>query len=277
MHKLLILITICILILSASGCGKKKEITGKDGATMVLIPAGEFQMGNSCDIILADGRRHKDEEPVHMVYLDDFYIDKYEVTNAQYRKFMRATGYGEPMGNEWIPEKGSFLSGFRPWSDGNFSGDDQPVVCVSWEDAMAYAKWADKRLPTEAEWEKAARGGLAGKRYPWGDNITHHDANYVGKDDIDRWKYTAPVGSFAPNEYELYDIAGNVWEWCSDWYDSNYYSDSPAQNPKGPDLGNMRVLRGGSWDYSEIALRCSHRHRFDPAVRFNVVGFRCVK
>jgi len=277
--RLFILIIIWTLMFSSFGCDKKRESVGKDGVVMALIPAGEFQMGSSGNILHADGHRegYRDEKPVHTVHVDAFYMDKYQVTNAQYRRFVQETGHREPDGNAWVPEKGGFRSGFKAWSDESFKGDNQPVVCVSWEDAMAYAKWAGKRLPTEAEWEKAARGGLEGKKYPWGDDITHDNANYEEKDGKDRWKYAAPVGSFAPNGYGLYDMAGNVWEWCLDWYNRDYYADSPERNPKGPDSGNWRVLRGGSWDYHAVGLRCAHRHKFDPETRFSVVGFRCVK
>ena len=120
------------------------------------------------------------------------------------------------------------------------------MVLVTWDDATAYAKWAVKRLPTETEWEYAARGGLAGKRYPWGDEITHDDANYSGAGGRDKWdKSTAPVGSFDANSYGLYDMAGNLWEWCADWYGENCYTDSPLKNPAGQDTGTYRVVRGG--------------------------------
>jgi sulfatase modifying factor 1 len=211
------------------------QITGKDGAPMVLIPAGDFQMGsNDSD----------DEKPVHTVYLDAFYIDIYEVTNAQYKKFMDATKYKEP----------------NYWNDSKFNAPNHPVVGVRWNDAVAYTKWAGKRLPTEAEWEKAARGGLVGKKYPWGDNLTHDDANYSGTGGKDKWVNTSPVGSFAPNGYGLYDMAGNVWEWCADWYDSKYYASSPKSNPKGPSSGERAVLRGGSWYFSfDSYLRVADR------------------
>jgi formylglycine-generating enzyme required for sulfatase activity len=232
---------------------------GKDGAEMVLIPAGEFQMGSN---------DYDNEKPVHTVYLDAFYMDKHEVTNAQYRRFVQATGREEPVGYGYV--NGEWKGGFKPWSDENFNADDQPVVCVSWEDARAYAEWAGKRLPTEAEWEKAARGGLVGKKYPWGDNITHDDANYAGTGGKDRWEYTAPVGSFAPNGYGLYDMAGNVWEWCADWYDSGYYT--------GPSSGTSRVLRGGSWySYIDFNLRVASRLNLEPSFTRNYVGFRCVE
>ncbi len=242
------------------------EIIGKDGAPMVLIPAGEFQMGSN----YGDG----DEKPVHTVYLDAFYIDKYEVTNAQYKKFMDATGYKAP----------------EYWNDPDLNKPDHPVVGVSWYDAVAYAEWAGKRLPTEAEWEKAARGGLVGKRYPWGDSISHDDANYDGTGGKDRWEYTSPVGSFAPNGYGLYDMAGNVWEWCSDWYYRFYYFSlyyrfyyfrSPRANPRGPDSGTIKVLRGGSWvdlvDILRVSLRNRVRSRLlEPRLGFSLRNFSLV-
>ena len=218
-----------------------KGIVGKDGAEMVLIPAGEFQMGSN------DGL--DDEKPVHTVYLDAFYMDKYEVTNALYGKFMDATGHKAP--------------GF--WNFSDYNAPDHPVVGVTWDEARLYCEWAGKRLPTEAEWEKAARGGLAGKRFPWGDNITRDDANYGDTGGVisflvskfkrhkDKWHSTAPVGSFAPNGYGLYDMAGNAWEWCADWYDESYYTNSPKSNPTGPNWEVFRLVRDGSWDGSYYA------------------------
>lgn len=229
------------------------RITTKDGSVMVLIPKGEFHMGsNDSDY---------DEKPAHKVFIDDFYIDMYEVTNAQYKIFMDETGHEPP--------------GF--WNDPNFNALEQPVVGVSWNDAMDYCRWAGKRLPTEAEWEKAARGGLIDKKYPWGDNITHDNANFFGTGGKDIWNQTAPVGSFAPNSYGLYDIIGNVWEWCSDWYSESYYSESPPDNPQGPNNGYYRVLRGGAWNLSAEYLYITKRYYRDPNGRFyNDQGFRCV-
>jgi len=259
-----------------------EEIIGKDGAPMVLIPAGEFQMGSN------DGQ--DDEKPVHTVYLDAFYIDKYEVTNAQYRKFVKATGHKEPEGYGYV--NGNWQNGFKPWQDKNFNGDDQPVVCVSWEDAKAYADWIGKRLPTEAEWEKAARGGVTGKKYVWGDEFppsknAGNFADISAKKVFTNWSiidgyddgytYTAPVGSFKPNGYGLYDIAGNVWEWCADWYDNNYYATSPKSNPAGSASGSYRVLRGGSWlpSLNDYYLRVSSP-TFDVPSNLNyLIGFRC--
>jgi formylglycine-generating enzyme required for sulfatase activity len=232
-----------------------KEIIGKDGAPMVLIPAGKFKMGSD------DG--FEDEKPVHTIYLNAFYMDKYEVTNAQYKKFMDATGRKAP----------------PYWDDERFNAPQHPVVDANWNDANEYCKWAGKRLPTEAEWEKSARGGLVGKEYPWGDDITHDDANYDGTGGKDKWKHTSPVGSFAPNGYGLYDMAGNVLEWCADWYDHRYYAYSPKSNPKGPGSGKWRVLRGGPRSYFPYAanLRVAARIYSYPSYDIDLVGFRCVQ
>lgn len=252
-----------------SGGKASAEITSSDGAPMVLIPAGAFQMGSSDE--------RQDERPIHTVYLDAFYIDKYEVTNAQYRKFVQATGHKEPegFGIDWVEgNEIRFESGFKPWQDENFNSDDQPVVCVSWEDANAYADWAGKRLPTEAEWEKAARGGLLGKRYVWGDQ--YKSGGNFADEIFDGYTYPAPVGSFAPNGYGLYDMAGNVWEWCMDWYDPAYYTQSPKKNPTGPISGNNRILRGGSWVVSDADFhRVSARYYKCPSYSYADTGFRC--
>jgi formylglycine-generating enzyme required for sulfatase activity len=233
-----------------------KEITGKDSVKMVLLPAGEFQMGDS----FSEGWDR--ERPVHIVYVDNFYMDIYLVTNEQYKKFMDATGHNAPMF----------------WNDPDYNGPDYPVVGVSWYDAEAYCKWAGKRLPTEAEWEKAARGDLVNKRYPWGNNLSRDDANYSGKGGKDIWKYSSPVGSFPKNGYGLYDMAGNVWEWCADWYDEKYYSISPKLNPKGPDSGKYKSLRGGSWYYNgNYGLRITYRFTGLPSLGNTFFGFRCVQ
>jgi formylglycine-generating enzyme len=260
------------------------SITGNDGAPMVLIPAGEFQMGDSLDGMI-------DALPVHTVYLDAFYMDIYEVTNAQYKKFVQATGRKEPEGDIYL-YNGMWPG--KPWSEPNFNGDNQPVTCVSWYDAVAYTEWAGKRLPTEAEWEKAARGGLVGKKYVWGDEwpppnkagnfpdetvkkkyptlpvITGYDDGYI---------YYAPVGSFTKNGYDLFDMVGNVWEWCADWYSINYYAISPRQNPTGPRSGVDYVFRGGSWDdvYSPESIRVASRRSTGAIVSSNLIGFRCAQ
>ncbi|MAE18600.1 hypothetical protein CMK12_06675 [Candidatus Poribacteria bacterium] len=239
------------------GVGSAERITWeKDGAEMVLIPAGSFEMGDSKN---EPEEWMEDSKPVHTVELDAFYMDVHEVTVGQFREFVNQSGY--KYGGNW-----DSVTKLSP-------GDGYPMVEVNWNDAVAYAKWAGKRLPTEAEWEYAARGGLVGKRYPWGDEITHDDANYdrkVGK--------LAVVGSYPANGYGLYDMAGNAWEWCQDRYGENYYSSSPAKNPPGPGSGSYRVLRGGACydNASNYHLRVAYRSNYIPAGRYLGLGFRCV-
>jgi formylglycine-generating enzyme required for sulfatase activity len=238
----------------------KTIIWEKDGAEMALIPAGEFQIGSNHGDI--------DERPIHTVYLDAFYIDKYEVTNARYKEFILATGYPTP----------------KPWSDPKNTQPDRPVDGVTWHDAMAYAEWAGKRLPTEAEWEKAARGGLVGKQYPWGDEAPYGQGQYRANYDFMKHD-VMPVGSFPPNGYGLYDMAGNVKEWCLDEYQEDYYASSPKNNPlAGGSLTELlmdyknvkttRVLRGGAWDLYDNLIRCANRFKSEP--NSSAGGFRCV-
>jgi iron(II)-dependent oxidoreductase len=236
---------------------------GKDGSLMVLIPEGEFLMGSGDkDDTLYD------EHPLHKVYLDAFWIDCYEVTNRLYKRFVDETGHRVPLVNaEWAKPYN--------WIDGSYppEKDDCPVVLVSWEDATAYAAWAGKRLPTEAEWEKAARGGLEQTLYPWGHKIKETHANYFTT--ITSKNIMKPVGTFLPNLYGIYDIVGNVWEWCYDWYDATYYRVSPYKNPQGPPQSFYRVFRGGAWINREEQLRCSERARNVPDYCSYIIGFRC--
>ena len=233
---------------------------------MMLIPTGTFEMGDS----FGEGLPH--ELPVHTVSVNAFYMDVTEVTNAVYKQFLDATGHKAP----------DF------WEDPTFNALDQPVVGVTWLDAAAYAQWAGKRLPTEAEWEYAARGGQAGIRYPWGNEITHDDANYKGENGKDIWAGPAPVGSFAKNDYNLYDMGGNVWEWCTDEYDAKFYAASQENNPiagkliafTNDDFANVatrRVSRGGSWSSADNKLRVASRNFLDPRSTSQITGFRCAK
>jgi formylglycine-generating enzyme required for sulfatase activity len=216
---------------------------------MVYVPAGEFTMGSG-----EGGSR----QPVHPVYLDAFYIDKTEVTNAQYRQCVEAGGCNAP--------------GKTTYYD-NADYDQHPVVYVDWYQAGAYCEWAGKRLPTEAEWEKAARG-TDERTYPWGEGIDCDHAQYNGCGEG-----TVPVGSKpkGASPYGVLDMAGNVWEWVADWYDSGYYSQSPDRNPPGPDSGTMRVLRGGSWSGTQGFAVCTFRYRFSPWFRLGIGGFRCAR
>ena len=238
--------------------------------SMVLIPAGAFQMGSNTG--------DNDEKPVHTVYVDAFHIDKREVTNSQYAEFLNQYGRNADRdGNELldVDDPDCLIEKVGSAYQAKPGYEDHPVIEVTWYGASTYAKFHKKRLPTEAEWEKAARGGLIGRKYPRGDIISHNDANYSGTGGKDRWNETSPVGSFASNGYGLYDMSGNVWEWCSDKYAKDYYIKSPAQNPRGPSSGDRRVVRGGSWYYSIASLRCANRNNGNPTNADNFVGFRC--
>ncbi|MGD2178600.1 MAG: formylglycine-generating enzyme family protein [Anaerolineae bacterium] len=218
---------------------------------LVLIPGGELVMGSDSE---------GDHYPAHKVCLDPFYIDRYEVTNARYLRFCDATGHRLPF--FWD------MRGFRCGP----GYPDHPVVGVSWRDAAAYAAWCGKRLPTEAEWECAARGGMAGKNYPNGDTIDLADGNYSESEK----RGPVVVGSYPPNGYGLYDMQGNVVEWVGDWHAADYYSDSPVLNPRGPEKGKFRVIRGGGWHSGAYCNRVYYRNGLPPNwLDFNV-GFRCV-
>ncbi len=241
-------------------------VWNQDGAEMALIPAGSFEMGDH----FGEGAAHWGELPVHAVTLDGFYMDKTEVTVGQFKAFLADSGY------DWGGQHYDWNS-----VDQRSPSDNHPMVYVSWHDATAYAKWAGKRLPTEAEWEYAARGGMVGSRYPWGNEITHDDANWGNTvNGKDKWAYCSPVASFKENQYGLYDMTGNVWEWCADWYGFDYYSKSPAKNPRGPDKPDRatgRVLRGGSWYSVSRGRRVASRDAYgSPNDRKNDIGFRCV-
>ena len=247
-----------------------------DTSRMALISAREFKMGSN------DPTDYPDERPVHRVYVDAFYIDKYEVTNREYKNFINANP-------RW--RKDNIFSGYhdgnylKNWNGNNFpiGKDDHPVTYVSWYAAMAYAQWIDKRLPTEAEWEKAARGGILNVRYPTNNLISSSDANYdnnVGD--------TTPIGSYSANYYGIYDIIGNVSEWCLDEYKNNYYTTSQYRNPvAGGSMSELtqdfeqqktnRVLRGGGWSSSGLRVRVSYRLFQKPIFTSATIGFRCVK
>ena len=242
---------------------------------MVLIPAGTFAMGSN------DEDADPDEQPVHTVHLDAFYMDTYEVTNAQFKAFVDAN---PQWGKDRIADgfhDGDYLD---DWDGNNYpSGKaEHPVFWVSWYAAMAYAEWAGKRLPTEAEWEYAARGGLSGKKYPGGDDEpTPADANYDWNED------TTPVGQYPANGYGLYDMAGNVFEWCLDAYDEDFYAASDdSRNPiAGGEVDNFttiptngsRVVRGGSWLSTTYGLRVANRAWSWPPNANDWIGFRCAR
>ena len=265
-------------------------IKGGDGADMVLVPAGEFWMGSTAAEIdrackqgggIGCENQSKKELPRHRVDLDAFYLDRYEVTNAFFERFVTATGHRTTAeregfayalrGPQW--NKVSGASWHAPSGPGSSAAPDHPVVQVSWDDASAYCRWAGKRLPTEAEWEKAARS-TDGRQYPWGEQWDRARANV--NENPGRGT-TAPVGSY-PNgvsPYGAQDMAGNVWEWVADWYVSDYYGASEVRDPRGPDSGATRIVRGGAWVTEDRRmLRCAWRHIVPPDTYSYSLGFR---
>ena len=242
-------------------------LSGKDGASMVLIPAGSFPMG----VPAGDRDGGRDEYPRHEVHLDDYYIDKYEVTNGRYVTFVKETGHRVPQ-NPKNPTR-------NLWQGDTIAESlaDRPVVNVDWADAEAYCKWAGKRLPTEAEWEKAAKGNHDW-RFPWGNveptaKHLNYNQHWIGE------KTLMPVGSYEAGKspYGVYDMAGNVWEWVNDWYDPRFYEKSPNKNPKGPETGTKRVVRGAGWQNETPTVRIFTRVDSDPTVRNESTGFRCAR
>ena len=310
----------------AAAPAAKAAPTDRLGIAFVRIPAGEFLMGSDESAAAlakafphADPKRlgeFKDEAPVHRVRLTrDFWMGASEVTVGQFREFLRQSGY--------VPESvrdGTGAYGFNPdynppnnqradlfdgrsprysWDNPGFPQTDRhPVVNVTWNDAMAMAKWLSERegvtyrLPTEAEWEYAARAGKR-TRFPGGGDpdVLLHTANIFDRETALRWPrwreqagsgsdgyaFTAPVGSFQPNAWGLYDMIGNVWEWCSDWYDENTYAHSPVNDPQGPAKGTVKVRRGGSWHSWPLYNRVAFRNWNTPSTRYVLVGFRLVR
>lgn len=256
-----------ITALTQSGTTTRKRVS-ETYPDMVNVTGGTFMMGSN------DGA--SDEKPVHKVYVNDFYMDKYEVTRTQYCRFLNEKGNQNEGGATWLDIGDSdckiVKQGGRYVPVSGYA--NHPVIEVTWYGARAYANWAGKRLPTEAEWEYAARGGTKSNGYTYsGSNsvgsVAWYNGNSGGK--------THPVGKKQPNELGLYDMSGNVWEWCADWYSSGYYSKSPYENPTGPSSGSGRVLRGGSWSGNAIGMRCANRSSNNPSHSHNYIGFRCVR
>ena len=222
---------------------------------MVTIPEGWFLMGSETG--------QENERPVHRVWVDAFEMAECQVTNAEYRRFLAATKHRAPL----------------HWEDANFSHPEQPVVAPSWFDAVAYCEWLSAasgrryRLPTEAEWEHAARGGVEQKQFPWGDEPPEHLTNYSA-----RWKNgPEPVGRAERNAYRLCDIGANVHEWCADWFAAEYYRGSPECNPQGPTDGLRRSSRGGSWRHQIKVSRCAARASIAPEFQYADYGFRVAR
>lgn len=219
---------------------------------MASIPEGWFSMGSETG--------QDNERPVHRVWVDGFQLAAVQVTNTDYGRFLAETGAPPP----------AF------WNDANFNHPEQPVAGVSWFEAVKYCEWLSHvtgrrfRLPTEAEWERATRGGVEGKLYPWGDEPPQSLPDYDR-----RWKSgPEPVGRYAPSPFGLYDAAENVHEWCADWFDPGYYAIAPERNPGGPESGTRRASRGGSWRHHIKVARCAARSSIPPEFQYADYGFR---
>lgn len=251
---------------------------------LARIPAGEFLMG------APDAA--EDERPVHRVSVSEFFIGRFPVTNDEYARFIAATSHPAPsVSGLPLIAGGGRDTVFRELSAPYlWEGDtpppgrgSHPVVLVSYDDAVAYCHWLSQaierivRLPTEAEWEKAARGGVDGRRYPWGDDIDASHCNYLDDPAAKSQRGTRPSGTYPPNAFGLCDVAGNVWEWVSDWYGAEYYGGGDMNDPRGPETGNMRIVRGGSWVNEDVTmLRCACRHKVPPDTYAYSIGFRVV-
>jgi len=233
-----------------------KAIVGEEGREMVQIPEGPFTMGGK--------EGDPDEAPEHQIYLATYYIDKKEVTQAEYERYVKMTKRGKPFIPVFEDDQSKIL---RP---------ELPAMGMSWADAEAYCKWAGKRLPTEAEWEKAGRGE-GKRRYPWGDEFGMGHANVDG--DEDGFKYLAPPGAFESGRspYGVYDMTGNVAEWVADTYDEHYYEKAPYRDPPGPEEGQHKVIRGGSWRETQHNARLSKRFQAKMWRTDTTIGIRCAR
>ena len=227
----------------------------------VPVPAGYFLMGSDWG--------QDEERPVHRVWVDEFEMAALQVRNRDYKVFLESTGHRTP----------------KHWNDPDFNHPDQPVVAVSWFDAVKYCEWlsalSGRRygLPKEAEWERAARGGREGIVYPWGNEAPSEWPDYAARwgDDIRGPLPVGSAGGSGPNEYGIYNVSENVHEWCADWFSRNYYAQSPERNPSGPEAGERRASRGGSWRHQIKVSRCSARSSIPPAFEYADYGFRVVR
>ena len=252
---------LAVVLLAALACAGYLASRPPAGNKIAFrIEPGQFQMGAAP----VDAEAYEDEKPRHPVRITKgFWLGATPVTVADYKRF--------------VGERPQFKMPDAPTFNLDWSKRDHPIVSVKWGEAKAYCEWAGGRLPTEAEWEYAARGGKDGLKYPWGDTITPENANYSGS----KWNGTSPVRSYPPNAWGLYDMAGNVWEWVADWYGEHYYGtlplDKPVDDPRGPQSGTMRVLRGGSFNSVTRYLRAANRAGNAPGYGYSIIGFRCVR
>jgi formylglycine-generating enzyme required for sulfatase activity len=266
LFRIIMLSTILSLALTSGAWGTPpKKGVPSSYSGMVLIPQGAFEMGSRRSlreldpvaIFQADRHMLGPEDPAHEVILDAYYIDLHEAANSDYKKYLEATG------SKALP---------RYWDDPNFNQPTQPVVGTTWKEAQAFCQWNNKRLPTEAQWEKAARGKRPVK-YPWGneepDKTRLNFNSHIGK--------TAPVGSYptGKSDYGVFDLSGNVAEWVQDWHFPEYYLFSPKENPPGPEKGHYKIIRGGNWKNKAEDVRLTYRNATVPKARSKTVGFRC--
>ncbi|MCA1583772.1 MAG: formylglycine-generating enzyme family protein [Acidobacteria bacterium] len=248
----------------------------------VRVPAGEFTMGAD------DG--DEDERPAHRVFVDAFHLAIHPITNDQYADFVRQRPHPVPALRE-LPrvvtpaQEPAFreLAGAYAWRGGKMPKERgrHPVTLVAYTDAAMYCRWLGEqigqpvRLATEAEWERAARGGVDGRHYPWGDDIDPSRANFLPEPALKRHRGTRPVGSYPSNAFDLSDMVGNVWEWVADWYRPDAYRNGDQRNPRGPSIGRLRLVRGGSWVTHDVRqLRCAHRHEVPVDTYAYSIGFR---
>ena len=256
---------LCLSLLTHAWAAPAKKVAPSLIPGMAFIPQGPFEMGSRqslreldpVSIFQTDRHMLGPEDPAHEVILDAFYIDIYEVTNAEYQKYIAATGLKDKP---------------RYWEDSSFNQPLQPVVGITWTEAKTFCEWKKKRLPTEAEWEKAARGRQPVK-YPWGNEPPDKTrANFEGQ-----VGHTTAVGSYpdGKSDFGAFDMSGNVSEWVQDWHYPEYYLFSPKENPPGPDKGIYKVIRGGNWKNNAEDIRLTYRNATVPKARSNTVGFRC--
>jgi formylglycine-generating enzyme required for sulfatase activity len=275
---------VLVIMLGSTSCGGETD-------EMAFIPGGSFLMGSEHGFAF--------ERPVHRITLGPFWIDKHEVTVSQFSRFVQEMGYitdAESFGisavfdveaGAWRMVEGADWR--HPEGPGSAAMPDEPVTQVSWNDARNYAAWAGKRLPTEAEWERAARGGSDQKTYSWGEELLpggRHAANLwqgpfpARNDREDGYLRRSPVKAYPPNAFGLFDMAGNVWEWCGDWFSESYYTTEVSYEPKGSEVGVERVIRGGSWMCSQSycrGYRVASRSHATPDSAMNNLGFRCAR
>ena len=302
LNATIFLLLLCCLFSSCKELPKQGKAESRPNISdMVLIPDGEFIMGKEDEMAGHNHGEHHDHhahhkhkdvdfgKPAHKVFLNAYYIDKYEVTNSKFYKFIKDGGYEKRdlwTDDGWNWKEKNSITAPNWWNNGessNYKGSihypENPITGISWYEADAYARWAGKSLPTEAQWEKAARGDKPGYIYPWGDedpNCTY--ANFcIEKHDF-CFGSTAPVGSYKEgvSPHGLYDMSGNVWEWCKDWHNPDFYANSPYENPECTKPGTRKIMRGGAWLNEKSFINSTFRQKAKPELRNYFTGFRCV-